>query len=193
MTRAMRAMFCCQHCGMKSPSENPFSSWVRTQLLDSRNGLTVSDIDYIFHRFHHHGNRTVQFMINVEVKTFGADVPESQRDTLAMDHQSIRTHDHHSRSGDGRVRGGTKKPPVVWSTMLKKKVVLNHLGWNLLQMSGETPDASSGLFWNKQPIAYATLVKVLQLDIHPRTFKPLTARRHKRESLPLFESEEPIP
>jgi hypothetical protein len=140
-----------------------------------------------------HGTRIKQYMMHVEVKTCGADCTEkdSQYDTLMMYHETLSGSRARKQAAEtGRfVNGGDTMARRVYSPYLQRRVVLCFLGWNLLQMSGHCPKSSEVLSWNRRPIGYDLLRQIMRLDIHPRTFAPLTGRRHKAEKQrPLFES-----
>src|SRR5438132_3019232 len=75
--------------------ETPFGAWLRAQtaLESHTTSLTVTDADWIFHKYRvHHdslGQRDVQLMMFLEVKCYGATPSASQEDTLYMLHQCM--------------------------------------------------------------------------------------------------------
>lgn len=189
MTAKQRRTYRCEKCGSVEPAETPFSRWTREVLLQSEHGLCVTDYDYLFHRFKTHGNRAVQFMLAVEVKTNGADLVESdpQYDTIQGFNQITGGRKSRKRDASGHPQsGGDTFAKHVFSFHHKKWIVINWLGWHFVRMSGLCPASSRTIEFNRKVIDVDTLIAILQCDIHPWTLKPLTARRHKRESLPLF-------
>ena len=194
MTRQFREQSKCPKCGTWHATEQPFKEWIRNHpRLDSRkHGIAVFDCDQIIHRYKIHadryGSRDVQAVMFIEVKTHGADVTPSQLDTLSMFAQVLRngrqtpTSPKHGRHASNHV-----PPTAVYSKMLQKNVQLRLYGGHLLRMSGDTPDDSEWMEWDRKPITRSTLVKLLRFELEPHTLRPMSWRRHHRpDDSPLF-------
>jgi len=155
--------------------DTPFGAWVRRQpKLDSRNdGLTVNDIDWIFHNYSPpiDGKRTreVQIMMIVEVKTLSAIPGPSQKETLFFTHQRTK--------GMGTVTGCRGQSVRLW-----------HFGAFVLRLSGLSPTDSNEMSWGKfgdngellwrRFTAVDELIEVLGLRLNPDTFSMLETRPH---------------
>lgn len=190
MTTRMRLEWPCHYCGEINPAETPFSTWCRDNLEDSKAGLVIHDFDLLVHRYMTHGDRGVQFLMMVEVKTRASAMTRSQRDSFALWTQAVRTHapNHRDRHGRFHDNGGTYGNRLAFSPFVGRRVSTNILGLHLLQLSGDQPDQSEMIRWNLRQIDVSTLINLLNLHIHPHSFRPLTARRHKKQRmLPLFD------
>ena len=84
--------------------EEPWRKWIRQNpRLDSiRDGIALTDCDMWIHRYKVNTDRVstreVQHLMLVEVKTFSADVPDSQRDTYQIINAILRTADRRTWS-----------------------------------------------------------------------------------------------
>lgn len=195
MTRPFREYARCQ-CGLRVPLESPMSAWIRANpSLASNKGFAVTDLDLALHRFLTYedglGLRDVQHLQFVEVKTRGADLPESQRDTLYVIDQLVRTVGwKHQRGAHGRWRGDHPQTTRRVRSHINGPVWLNCYGVHVLRMDGEDPDSSAGMTWSSvapssapQAISATALLAVLRFDLHPDSLRPMDKRRHKRGNL----------
>lgn len=164
-----------------------FSKWVnRHPDLDSRTaGVVFTDIDNVVHKYVSHcdgiGTREIQYMMLLETKTNGADLPLSQKDTLHMMNQLIRTTPWRDQREDGRfITGHRQNTRKVYSWQNQVKVQLVCFGIHVLRMSGTTPENSEWMLWDKKKITTAQLLSLLRFETHPDTLQPLSPRRHKR-------------
>lgn len=191
MIPEFRRKWKCKKCGTESPAEGEFSQWCRFNLMSPQAGLVISDIDFIYHRYSVQGDRDVQFQMCVEVKTRCKDLKpqDSQYETLVFDHRSQTTHNHNCERNRGRWttdNGGTK-PVRMNSPRTGKPVWLNHFGWFLLRFDGTHPFDSQWIEWDRKLIDESMLKQVLQLDVNPRTLRPINERRRKtKKQFPLF-------
>jgi hypothetical protein len=109
--------------------------WYReNKNLDSKGvGLSIIDIDFCIHRFMTPidgiGTRALQCTFDMEVKTFGKEVPDYQRDTLWQRHQ----------------RQYDKREHVI--TIRGRKVGVWDFGVAFLRFSGEDIPANGNMQW----------------------------------------------
>lgn len=189
MTRPFNAQFHCPNCKTWQTQETAFGRWIRNNKeLDSKSGYSVTDQDYVIHKFKTHGNREFQCVMIVEIKTMGAEPSDAQSDTLYMLDQLTRnrvstpTATNRAQAGRGVVN--------AWSVMRKRYVTLKAFGTHLLTFSGLGPDDSDVIEWDRAPISIDTLTSILKFDLDPDTLKPLDLRRHhmthENQVLPLF-------
>lgn len=114
---------------------SPFGEWVRdNKYLDSRvKCLCLADIDWLFHKFSVRGDRMgerdLQAMMDVELKTFSAPLKYSQRETLFFRHQQL----YDRRKKLLTLRG---KKVSVWS-----------FGVNILSLAGAAPVEGESMRW----------------------------------------------
>lgn len=187
MTPEWRETVCCWNCGADVSTEKPLDAWIRGHPeLDSDDGHTITDGDKIVHRFKvrrgRKHDRDVQYMMDIEVKTFARKPSETQRDTLAIHSQIVRTVRPAERES-GRFRIG-HRPNFslfkVWSPMQKRRVHVIHYGHHLLTLSHSTPDDSEWMTWDNKRITAEQLVDLLRFDLSPDTLKLNEHRQHKR-------------
>lgn len=150
--------------------DTPFGAWVRAQqTLDSRrDGMTVNDVDWMFHKYmtpiDRIGAREIALLMCVEVKTRNSRPSHSQAETLWYNHRFL-----------------TARPNL----RIGNRTVI-HSGFFTLSMSGTSPDDSDEMEWGSfspsgalewVPITDAQLLDVLRFDVHP---EPPFARRDFR-------------
>lgn len=178
--RKYNAKIICPQCGYKHVAESALSQWFRENLL--QDGLNISDIDYTLHRYKIHGTRESHYTINLEVKIYGGELKKTQQETLQHYHEFMRSFNHRGRLAGGRFSGdgGVEKTRRVRSKLSGKFVEVTHLGIHLLQLSGDNPDNSEIILWNFRPVDRETLIKLLNIDIYPDTFRVNNGRRRKR-------------
>jgi len=160
--------------------DTPFSAWLRAEpeLGSYEHGITITDIDYIFHRYaapvDRVGTRELQLMMHLELKSNGAPAPNpSQAETLFFEHQILKSSKERKRTDD------------------KEDVLVKHFGVFILWLNGSSPADSTiilwGVFTRKGGIKWhkikdvKTLIRILRFDIHPRTLIPNPLRRHHKD------------
>ena len=187
MTRQFNSRIRCQHCGNLTTEESPMERWIRNHpRLDSKNGVVRFDVDILLHRFKVtsdlKGEREIEFMMFIEVKTFGAELTRAQRDTLGLLNQTLRNRRKNNHSNPKRQSEG--QPQKSYSIAKQKEISLRLLGGHLLQMSGVDPDTSDWLKWDTKQITAEDLVDLMLFDRDPDN---LTARKEdwlRRRSKP---------
>lgn len=122
--------------------EEPFRRWMRTRLLDSKRGLSVTDLDAVL--FNYLNGR----LCLVECKSHMANVPFSQRDTLSILDQFL------------RLGAGTG---VAVSTARGKRRV-TYEGLHMLRVSGSCPDNSQVVLLDGRPVSPEELIQVLNME-----------------------------
>lgn len=155
--------------------------WIRRNpSLDSRDiGISVTDIDAVVHRYLRpsemsNRDRSLQELMFVEIKTFGAAVPFAQRDTFSKVNAAI-------RSMVGNPIGGITGCPAS-SCIMPDGTELHFWGIHCLRMSAACPETSDWIGWDKHQITVQQLESLLAFDLNPYTLRPRDPkrRRHKR-------------
>jgi hypothetical protein len=125
-------------------------------------------------------------MMCVEVKEFGAYPDDAQRDVLNFQHQFA--------MNTSRNRHGAKtyKAMKIRSFVAKKKVLVRHYGFHLLQFEKKGPDDSRWIKWDGSEITADKLVEILSFKVHPyqvdRSMDEFLRDRHRQREVPsLFE------
>ena len=201
MTRQYNQQFQCASCGCTTTTETSFGRWLRSNpRLDSRDGFTAYDIDYVVHKYktvagNGGTNRDYQLIMLVEVKTKNGTVSESQRDTLYILSQIIenrRGNRHTGKASHNNWHRNSSGPLKVFSSANQKYVSVRCYGFYTLRFSNLGPDDSDDIFWNKKKIDTDTLEKLLNFDIDPDTFIDINEalrNRHSQPAKPLFDSQ----
>lgn len=146
--------------------ETPWERWLRTtQALDSReNRLSVTDSDRWVHRFRSHAPRRpedrVDHLMLVEKKHLGEAFHPSQADTLRIIRRLL---------SDVR---RTVHVPHPFTGALEERDVMAH-GVFLLEFSGETPETSDVIRWDRREIDYPTLLDLMTFERDPKTLQRL--------------------
>ena len=185
MTRRYEEEFHCPNCKTWHTRETEFGRWIRNNPeLDSRkHGMCVVDVDYVLHtekkwihKYRNNESRCIQCIMYIEIKTRGADLTDSQRDTWFVINQFFRnrkqtpTKDLKWQSGNGVLK--------VFSSMQKKWISVRTLGAHVLRFSGLGPDDSEWIVWDKICITKNQLTGLLRFDLDPDTLCELDLRRH---------------
>jgi hypothetical protein len=153
--------------------QQPFLAWIRSEpRLDSIvERLSVIDCDIWIHQYRAHrdciGERMIDSIMLVELKTFGAEPAWSQRDTLKLIGACHRKKFYDKR---GKVLTTRVAVPEV-------RLVRNY-GPFLLQLSKDRPDISDRIIWHGRQIDLNMLVDVLSFKRSPRTLNLRSERRH---------------
>jgi hypothetical protein len=185
MTRQWRETVPCPKCGMRVSTESAFDRWVRNhERLDSvRDGVVITDGDKHVHRCHirvkGESIRDVQYLMDIEVKAFGRDMTDSQRDTLHIHNQLLRTNGWKKQLGRF-LTGHEQNVRNVFSSYSGKHVQVIHYGVHKLRMTGADPVTSDRITWDDKQIDVDQLVGLLRFDVNPDSLRPMEHRRHKR-------------
>ena len=161
-------------------SQTPFSEWIRNNpCLDSSNGFSCMDIDWIWHQYLVSGDtigtRTVNHIMLIEEKTCLADISHAERDSMLILKQALEIAD----------RCGRK-----FLTARKDKLRVRFWGYFKLRHDGKPFSQHSIIYWNKRKINLDQLEKILQFKLNPRTLISHSDRRHHGpKNLPLFSNE----
>ena len=165
----------CSECGQP----HWFRYWVGRNCLSSQQ-LSVSDGDLIFHRFKRIsdplGERDLEHMMMVEVKTGDEKLRYAQHDTLSVFSQRLlamapgngKPIGVQSRAGT-RIKEGTRKVKLVW------------YGVHLLRVPS-VPSEDGPFAWNNKQTDRQTLIEILNMDRDPRRpdLRLDIDRRHKK-------------
>jgi hypothetical protein len=124
----------------------------------------------------------------VEAKSHGAILTASQRDTLYLFDQILRNRKITPTKSKIPQQSGSM-PGRVYSLRNNKWIDLRAYGGHWLQMSGDDPENSHWMKWDKKPIDYQRLIQVLRFDLDPDTLRPVEWRRHHKpnEDTTLFD------
>lgn len=158
-------------------SDVPFMKWCRAnKLLPSFSeecGWVQTDVDTFVHRYlvcvDRIGTREVQPMMEVEVKTRGGSLTDSQLDTYRKKHATI-------------------IPSLKWHG----QTIRNH-GVTILRLSGTSPEDSESIKWCRfdrnhrsklieSDITLEQLISLLRFDLHPDSLEPSPYRRRHKTS-----------
>lgn len=158
--------------------ESPFSDWIRNEpRLDSiKERLSLTDVDYWIHQYRAKtdkvGDRFIDSIMCVELKTFQRNLPFAQRDTLrivsAVTKQAFRTK-------DGKVR-------TIKVDLGNEVRHVRHFGYFMLRLHGDRPDNSEWIEWHGRSVDIDKLVDILRFKINPITLKTRSDRRHHKPS-----------
>lgn len=155
--------------------EEPWKAWIRShERLDSRiDGIVLTDCDMWIHKYKSTADkistREIQHIMLVECKTFGAKLPDAQRDTYNVIDCILR-----------RQNGKIWKLPTFDG---KPSRLVRCWGVHVWRMSNSTPDDSAWMLWDEKPITAGVLVGLLRFDIDPDTLRERSDRRHHTPSL----------
>ena len=164
-------------------NDTPFSNWVRAHPeLDSvKDRLTLTDSDYWFHQYRAHkdkvGERMLDSIMLVELKTFSKDASFSQRDTLNLVSQLLRL-GCNTKPSAGRQFGRRRIVPLKGSRPGEVRYVRCY-GVHVLQLSGDSPTNSNRIVWDHVLIDEACLVGLLKFERDPdNPLRDMSFRRH---------------
>lgn len=147
-------------------------------MLPAREGLSITDADYVVHRFKTYGSREFQCIMMIEVKTFTRKLPDAQRDTLYILHQLMRNR-RDTPTKETLHQSGTTITKAH-SFILGRDVNVRSFGTFVLTFSESGPEDSDEIFWNKERITEETLVSLLRFELDPETRRPIDLRSHHK-------------
>lgn len=137
-------------------------------------------------------DRSVQYLMKIEVKTHGAMVGTAQMDTINAVDNLLRTKPWKEHRVSGRlVPGHPQNTRKVFSRMAGQDVRIICHGVHILRMSAETPGSSEWLKWDEREISVSELERIMRYELDPDSLRVLEHREHKKASdqPPLFNSE----
>jgi len=163
MTLKFNVKYQCSYCNNQTTAESGFSRWMRNERsLDSKQGIVVTDLDYIVLRYETHPQgREFQLMMFVEVKEFGSMLTKCQRDILSLFQQLTvsKTKNIHGSRGI--------RPKKIHSKMKNSFINLKFFGIHLLQFEQTNPMDSEWIKWNNRKVGVEKLIEILNMKVHP--------------------------
>jgi len=187
MTPPWREYIPCPACGAQVSTEQPFDAWVRLhdQLDSVKDGINITDGDKIVHRYMVRTggvrDKTVQYLMSLEVKAFEADMKLNQKDTLHIWNQLIRTVHWKTQRDKGRFTADHQQNvAVVYSVLNGQKIQINSYGVHVLRLSHGSPDDSEWMTWDGKRIHAGELVRLLRFELHPDSLREMENRHHKK-------------
>lgn len=187
-TAGWREVVPCQRCGSEVSTEQPIKAWIRANRdLDShRHCLCIGDSDLWVQRYgtrkHQSGvDRSVMYLMLIEIKTNARDLDEPQRDLLHIVNQLLRTNPWKEQRDNGQfVNGHQQNVRLVYSSMARRKVQVQCYGVHKLRLAGHVPNESDWITWDDKPVTAAQLMELLRYDLHPDSLLRMEHRSHKR-------------
>jgi len=163
MTKSFKVNYTCKHCGGRTTAETGFGRWMRNNLrLDSGSGIVRTDCDHIICRYKTNTDgREFQLMMIVEVKEFGSEPDQSQRDILSFISQSLII------KGRNMHHAETIKSLRLKSIILGRNVLVRNFGVFLLQFEKTNPQDSRWIKWQRKIISEQTLTEILSFHRRP--------------------------
>ena len=186
MTRSFRATMVCQACGEEFSAEHPVLQWIRNNpRLDSKKyGLSITDIDLTIHQYKTHwdvvGERNVENIMDVEIKTYNKKIQYAQRDTLILRHQVFSRNNRNTfniNEGQGCYSQYNKIRDIDG-----KIISVRYFGCHLLTLSNNEIE-NSCLFWDHKAIDIPTLEQLIRFECDPFTLRKRSERRHHRNDV----------
>jgi hypothetical protein len=151
-----------------------------------QSGIARFDIDVLLHRYltlrDKRGQREVQAIMFVEIKTRDADMTLAQRDTLGMLNQVLRNRKRNMHC-ERRGRHLSDHTPLAsaYSHVRQGRVRLRMFGGHVLRFSGTCPSDSRSMTWDGKQINVHQLIALLRFDLDPDTIEPIDWRRRYAE------------
>lgn len=197
MTRSMNSRLDCPTCRCQMSCETAFERWMReNRLLDSRAGIVRFDLDVLLHRYmtvsDGFGDRTIQAIMFIEVKTQGASLSESQQDTLHVLNQVLRNRKKNV-NGDRNLMNARDHIPIAkcYSPYLKRDIGLRMFGGHSLRFSGTCPEDSDWIRWGTPhgsfDISTDQLQKLIRFELDPDDPRVVMDIRRRSGPLPLID------
>lgn len=183
MTRSFNEKIRCTQCGCEHTAETDFERWFRNNKnLDSKTaGIVRYDLDVLLHKYKNTsdriGDRTIQCLMFIEVKTFFAEPSPAQSDSLFLFDQILRNRRPNINSG---VRRQTQSQITkAYSQMMKKDIALKMYGGHLLQMNASCPVSSTMILWDRKIINVEILEELLRFERNPDNFNSFLDDRRR--------------
>ena len=163
MTKKFNVRYTCPHCGKQASAETAFGRWMRNEpRLDSGDGIIRTDCDHIICRYKTAmDGRKFQLLMIVEVKEYGAEPDESQRDLLLLTHQSLFVRQRNMYDAP------TVRSLKLYSVRNNTHILARHFGVFLLQFEKTSPCDSAWIKWNRAIIDERTLIEILSFHRRP--------------------------
>jgi hypothetical protein len=139
MIKPFRTFFTCIRCGFRQSREIPTDAWIRSH--EALRFISVTDSDKIFWKYN--SDRSVFWMMDVEIKEFGATQYETQSEIWRM--------------RDALLRG---KHSLGARTIF-------HVGCHVLRSSGAGPAESEWIEWDGVRIDVQRLLAILAFKASP--------------------------
>lgn len=162
--------------------QTPFLQWIRGSAgLDSHEfNISVIDNDVWVHRFSPRNEQTrlvrslIEHIQLIETKTFSAEMPFAQRDTLQVVDLILRS---------VTVRKDRRRPIRIPDTRFGRTGCFRSVRWlgmHCIQLSNDRPDNSARIVWDgKYDINEKQLIELLRFDRDPdHPGRSLDTRRH---------------
>ena len=175
-TKAFNQQYHCSNCKTVQTQETLFGRWIRNNPEDSGEGYTVTDQDYWIHKYKHYGNRSFQCLMLLEIKTMGASLSMSQRDTLFIVNQLMRNR-RQTPTKDLKYQAGGGVASV-YSIANNSHIILKAFGMHVLTFSGLGVEDSEWIKWDNNDIDAEVLTQLLRFDLDPDTLNLLDLRSH---------------
>lgn len=190
MTTDWRETTPCPNCGVPVSTEQPIKSWIRShrELDSQQHCLCIGDSDlwvqrYATRTWHSGVDRSVMYLMLVEIKTHARDLNPPQRELLMLVNELLRTKPWKEHRDHGRFTGRhSQNVRLVHAYLSGRKIPIYCYGVHKLQISGATPPTSERITWDNKDVEAAQLARILRYDLDPDTLRPIEHRSHKRRT-----------
>jgi hypothetical protein len=186
----------CHNCGATNNIEDGWKKWIRNNdnLNSQEHGIAIMDSDMWVHKFGtrkglvRSWDRSVQYLMLVEVKTHGKDLTAAQRDTINAVDALLRTKPMKEYRDSGKLVAGHKdNVRKVLSKFSGKESRIICYGLHVLRMSHQTPgisdaDPNGWITWDGKNITARQLEMLFRFDLDPDSLRTLEHREHKKQS-----------
>jgi hypothetical protein len=176
--------------------ETHFERWMRNEhLLDSKLGIVRYDLDILLHRYmtltDGFGDRTIQALMFVEVKTWDAKPSPSQADTLHLMNQVLRNRKKNVNADREKWNAKSHTPLAICKSYVTgNDIALRMFGGHVLTFEKDGPDNSDWIRWDKTLVTKEQLLGLLTFTLNPDdpAMKMDIRRRSMPVSAPLFDT-----
>lgn len=157
--------------------------WFRANpALDSReHGIVLLDSDAWVHRYKTISGNLYQYLMLVEIKEFGKDLSETQRDTLHIINQLLRN--RRNIKQQWQADDGVPRISICRSLMNNKDIHVLCFGAHKLRIGGDGTFAQwQSISWDDKSISVEQLEQILRFELDPDTLGTWDHRpdtRHK--------------
>ena len=196
MTRTVGQRVNCPACGREHTVQSGFHRWImNNDRLDSRkDGICVTDNDAVILKYKDAfdkcgwaaGQRKVNHLMHVEIKSRGADTTFAQADTLRiLDSVMMRTPLRRQRQNETKP---ARRPTVKCINARGQLVDVFVWGVYVLRFSGNCPQSSEWMTWRSKVcqscddrnISEWHLECLMRFEINPLTLEKMSTRRHHK-------------